>query len=888
MVTDRLRDRERLALWPLLAIHIVVCCYSLVRVAAFSNPDAFNPATFHIFFHTDRLPTALLWVMVAALVALPFVYARFSFGYFVGFYLYTIVFSYLWLNSFTNLGYDHRLGAFSILLAMIAFLLPALSIGAPLRGRYRLSQAGFDRLLLAIVVLAAVTIAVSATYHFRLASLRQIYEYRDKVELPRLLNYLIGTLSTSLLPFAFAGFVIRKAYRSAAVTLLLLLFLYPVTLSKLALFAPFWLCGILLLAMLFRARTAVVLSLLLPIAGALVAAALFPERALYPFALINFRMIAIPATAIDVYSHFFSHNELAHFCQISFLKPLMHCPYGEQLSVLMDRTYGVGNVNASLLATEGIASVGLYLAPLAVLGCGVVVGIGNRFSHGLPVRFILLSGAILTQVMINVPLSTALLTHGAGLLFLLWYLTPRTIFAGVPAEVVESPPEIDWRRWRGIAVRFIAGLSRLAKRHPLPLLLACHVVVCCISLAILASYHSEFHIFFDPSGLGAAILLVLAFGAVAWLFAVARFSAGYLVGFGFYTMVLGYLWLNLFSDMNYDHHLAGLSAAASAVAFLIPALFITSPLRQAFSISPLVFDRLLTATLAVGAATVAIGSLYNFRIVSITDIYDFREQVRFPLLLNYWIGATSGALLPFAFGCFVLLRSWRRAAIALVLLLLFYPLTLSKLAFFAPAWLLAVAAISAVLSARLTVVTVLLAPSMLGVILIMLFPKLAVPYFDLVNLRLIAVPSNSMDFYNEFFFQNEVTRFCQISLLKPFMNCPYHDQLSVVMSKTYGFGNTNASLFATEGIASVGTLLAPLAVFACGLVLALANRLSAGLPPRLILISGNVVAQVLLNVPLTTTLLSHGAALLFLLWYIAPRSMFEDTPPAIDAPGRSN
>src|SRR5262249_58093433 len=146
MATERLRDRERLELWPLIAIHIVVCCYSLVRVAAFSNPDAFNPAMFHIFFHADRLPTALLWVCAFAPVALPFVYARFSFGYFVGFYLYTIVLSYLWLNSFTNLGYDHRLGAFSILLSMIAFLLPALSMGTPLRGRYRLSQTRFASL----------------------------------------------------------------------------------------------------------------------------------------------------------------------------------------------------------------------------------------------------------------------------------------------------------------------------------------------------------------------------------------------------------------------------------------------------------------------------------------------------------------------------------------------------------------------------------------------------------------------------------------------------------------------------------------------------------------------------------------------------------------------
>jgi hypothetical protein len=33
--------------------------------------------------------------------------------------------------------------------------------------------------------------------------------------------------------------------------------------------------------------------------------------------------------------------------------------------------------------------------------------------------------------------------------------------------------------------------------------------------------------------------------------------------------------------------------------------------------------------------------------------------------------------------------------------------------------------------------------------------------------------------------------------------------------------------------------------------------------------------QILLNVPLSITLLTHGAGFLFLLWYITPRSMFE-------------
>jgi hypothetical protein len=95
------------------------------------------------------------------------------------------------------------------------------------------------------------------------------------------------------------------------------------------------------------------------------------------------------------------------------------------------------------------------------------------------------------------------------------------------------------------------------------------------------------------------------------------------------------------------------------------------------------------------------------------------------------------------------------------------------------------------------------------------------------------------------------------------------------MAKAYGFGNFNASLFATEGIASVGPLFAPVSALACGFVIALGNRLSAGLPPRLILISGAILPVVLLNVPLTTVLLTHGAGILFLLWHVTPRAIFD-------------
>src|SRR5262249_7406818 len=129
---------------------------------------------------------------------------------------------------------------------------------------------------------------------------------------------------------------------------------------------------------------------------------------------------------------------LTRFCQISFFEPFMHCPYQGQLSLVMERTYQIGNFNASLLATEGIASVGFYLAPLATLACGVIIGFGNRLSAELPPQFVLLSGAMLVQTLLNVPLSTVLLTHGGGLLFILWYLTPRAMFGAI-APAIDAP-----------------------------------------------------------------------------------------------------------------------------------------------------------------------------------------------------------------------------------------------------------------------------------------------------------------------------------------------------------------------------------------------------------------------------------------------------------------
>ncbi|WGS22862.1 hypothetical protein [Bradyrhizobium sp. ISRA463] len=374
----------------------------------------------------------------------------------------------------------------------------------------------------------------------------------------------------------------------------------------------------------------------------------------------------------------------------------------------------------------------------------------------------------------------------------------------------------------------VRGISRglTTERCKLAALLLLYVAAMCGSLACVAQLYAAYHILFQWDGLPWASAVVAAFAVIAVCFVYAEFSFGYFAGFYLFMMIAGYLWLNQFSVFTYNHISSGLSAAASATAFILPALFIRSPLPQPRMLSARDVDRLIDAILVFGLAAVLIGAAYDFRIVSIEHIYDYRETLRTPRAVNYMIGIASGALLPFAFACSVELGKPWRAAVALLLLLALYPITLSKISLLTSIWLVVMTILSRILELRVAVVVSLFAPLTAGLILFALAKHnwisstIALPYLGLVNFRMIAIPSLAMDYYNDFFSRHELTHFCQISLLKPLMSCPYNEQISVVIYKAFPTGGYfNASLFATEGIASVGPLFAPITAFACGLVI---------------------------------------------------------------------
>jgi hypothetical protein len=417
------------------------------------------------------------------------------------------------------------------------------------------------------------------------------------------------------------------------------------------------------------------------------------------------------------------------------------------------------------------------------------------------------------------------------------------------------------------------------------LILASSIILCivitCLSSIGVSKIYVGYHLQYNSDAVFHAALIAVSFSPVFLFFLFARFSFGYSVGFYFSIMVLGYLWLSFFTDRSYDHHFARISVALSLVAFLLPALFVSSPLPRIAAVSVVTFDRILAVLLLICVATVAIAATYNFRFVSIDEASRLRADP-FPAILRYLITITSTSVLPFLFAYAVQRSTYWMAGLILVLMLFYYPIALSKLVLFAPVGLIVMSMLSRFFGARTAVVLSILLPTLGGVLLLSLFnddgkfAQLASAYFFHVNFRMSAVPSLALDLYNEFFSKHELTHFCQIGVLGAIVGCPYQEQLAVVMLKFFPAGGTyNASFLATEGIASVGTTLAPISAFACGLLIALVNRVSAGLPSSFVLVSSTILLQVLLNVPLATVLVTHGGAILFVLWYFLPREVFE-------------
>ncbi|BBB99918.1 hypothetical protein ABIF38_006231 [Bradyrhizobium japonicum] len=379
------------------------------------------------------LGTAIMVAFVPAFVA-----ARFSFGYLVGFSLLSAVFGFVWLSFFSAFDYPHAIARWAMIAALAAAMIPLMLQNIPV-WRPGLSEAAVKRIAVLLLASCLAVLVADVSYG---ANLGDPYgAARTAVVRPALLNYLTGIMIGAVLPYLFAHFASRRRWMPAAGVLLLALCFYPVVNNKTVLLLPIWLPFLFWLYGRFDPRLATVVAFLIPmIIGLSAFAILGVDKNYIVFSTINLRFVAIPSLALDQYADFFAHHELTRFCQISILRYMAACPYGE-LGPTLGAIYQDGNFNASFLATEGIASVGLALAPVSAFVCGLTLSVGSMVSKHLSPRFIAVSSGIAVQAIMNVPLTTGLLSNGIALLFLLWWLTPeQRVASSVSREQAAAQP----------------------------------------------------------------------------------------------------------------------------------------------------------------------------------------------------------------------------------------------------------------------------------------------------------------------------------------------------------------------------------------------------------------------------------------------------------------
>jgi hypothetical protein len=290
-----------------------------------------------------------------------------------------------------------------------------------------------DRIALALAAQLIVAVLLGASYNFSLVNFRDASELRDDIiELPPTLAYLTFMNICAICPYLVAWFYYRKAMVLAALVVFLSLAFFPITLLKFALLSGPLVFMTLVATRIFPLRVVAVASILIPLAAGVMWESAAMEQGDLTFAFYNMRLVALPASILDHYLEFFRENPYTYFCHVGLLKGYMDCPYTEQLSVVLAERFKLGNMNASFLATEGVAALGPQFMPAAAAMGGLAIAVGKGLARGLPERFVLVSGFLAPILFLNIPLTTFMLTGGYFGLVLLWMITPREGWAAAP------------------------------------------------------------------------------------------------------------------------------------------------------------------------------------------------------------------------------------------------------------------------------------------------------------------------------------------------------------------------------------------------------------------------------------------------------------------------
>ena len=315
------------------------------------------------------------------------------------------------------------------LAASMAMLLWASSIG----GRAGAPIWPVDRLSVILNFLTVVSIGALVLNYYkymRLVSFEDVYDLRfeSSIEQSVVANYLISWLAYCFLPFYFARGLLRKRWGDIGIGLIGSLLIYSATGAKAAiLMLPIVCCLNVLMGsgrnFLLRLMIAMTVVIFLVIA-------LIPDEGILMWikSILMVRVLGTGGWTIATYYEYFSTHSFTFFTHIGPINALTGAyPYGEYS---LGQTIGLNytgssqaNFNANFWASDGFAALGVLGIPVVTVAMTGVFYAINRIASGCPPRFVALWLTGFWLAVMNVPLTTALLSGGGGLTMLLLWST---------------------------------------------------------------------------------------------------------------------------------------------------------------------------------------------------------------------------------------------------------------------------------------------------------------------------------------------------------------------------------------------------------------------------------------------------------------------------------
>lgn len=348
-------------------------------------------------------------------------------------YIFSIIFYVVYVPALFVV-YDESL-AFNISPALTAFMLftcmtlNVASTRLPLArldlGSISLGRRNVNILVLVVSASAVAVVLFRVSGNFSIIGLEDIYLKRAEVKNLELgkLSYLISWIVSFFLPTIIAWSLVLKKYHYVFLLFLVYIFLYFTLGAKLYLFVMgYFLLAYGYIRSLDRSNLFLPYSfsilLLMPIL--LQFDFLSATRSLY-IGVINLRVFSIQGLAIPVYVEFFNSNPQTYFSHISIVSYFLDYPYGNMISVVLEKKYGLGNFNASYFVGDGFAALGYPGMIVITLLVSLFFYVFDVITHGRDHRFVILSVSVFVVSFSNVPFATSMLT-GGGFLFFLYFI----------------------------------------------------------------------------------------------------------------------------------------------------------------------------------------------------------------------------------------------------------------------------------------------------------------------------------------------------------------------------------------------------------------------------------------------------------------------------------